>query len=127
MNKKSNSFRAQLLALGQPAGDKLVRYQEETEAMLEQMQKGLRREKWGMWAIWSSAVLFVTATLLIIGFRGRMPEVTVLAFGFLMLIYGGLEIVKHFVNRSRVEILTELKSLELQVLALQERLPPENK
>ena len=127
MNNKSDSFRAQLLALGQPAGDKYVRYQKETEVMLERMQQGLRREKWGMWLIWSCAVLFVTAVLLIIGFRGRMPEVTMLAFAFLMLIYGGLEIVKHFVNRSRVEILTELKSLELQLLALQERLPPGNK
>ena len=123
MTDKSNSFREQLLALGQPAGEKLVRYHEETEAMLERMQKGLRREKWGMWAIWSFAVLFMTITLLIVGYRGRMPEVTVLASAFMILIYGGLEIVKHFVNRSRVEILTELKSLELQVLTLQERLP----
>jgi hypothetical protein len=127
MNNKINSFRAQLLALGQPAGDKFVRYQEETEAMLERMQQGLRREKLGMWVIWSCAVLFITVTLLIIGYRGRMPEVTVLASAFLLLIYGGLEIIKHFVNRSRVEILTELKSLELQVLALQERMPPGNK
>ena len=91
--------------------------------MLERMQRGLRREKWGMWGIWGFAVLFVTATLLIIGFRGRTPELTVLATAFMILIYGGLEIVKHFVNRSRVEILTELKGLQLQVLELQERLP----
>ena len=122
MTNKSNPFREQLLALGQPAEDKLVRYHKETDAMLERMQKGLRREKWGMCAIWSFAVLFMTVTLLIVGYRGRMPEVTVLASAFMILIYGGLEIVKHFVNRSRVEILTELKSLELQVLNLEERL-----
>jgi hypothetical protein len=33
-----------------------------------------------------------------------------------LLISGGVEIVKHFINRSRVEVLKELKSLELQVL-----------
>ena len=122
MTKKSNPFRDQLLALGQPTGDKLVRYQKETEAMIERMQKGLRREKIGMWAIWGFAVLLITATLLIVGYRGRTPEVTMLATAFMILIYGGLEIVKHFINRSRVEILTEIKSLELHVLALEERL-----
>ena len=50
------------------------------------------------------------------------PDVTILAFAFVILISGGVEVVKHFINRSRVEILKELKSLELQVLALNERL-----
>src|SRR4051812_32156907 len=122
MTHESNSFRDQLLAHGQPGADKLARYQQETEAMLERLETGLRREKWGMWALWSFAILFITATLLLIGYRGHAPELTVLASAFLVVICGGLEIIKHFINRIRVEILKELKGLELQVHALQERL-----
>jgi hypothetical protein len=122
MTHEQDSFRERLLAQGQPASDKLVRYQQETEAMLERLQRGLRREKWGLWAIWSFAVLFITVALLLVGYRGRAPEITLLATAFVIFIYGGLEIVKHFINRSRVEILTELKSLELEVLTLQQKL-----
>jgi len=39
-----------------------------------------------------------------------------------ILLYGGIELVKHFINRSRVEVLKELKGLELHLLALEERL-----
>jgi hypothetical protein len=122
MTNEPNSFRDRLLAQSQPAADKLARYQQETEAMLERLETGLRREKWGMWAIWGFAVLFVTAALLLVGYRGHAPELTLLATDFMILIYGGLEIVKHFINRSRVEILKELKGLQLQVHALEEQL-----
>ena len=122
MNTEQNSFRDRLLAEGQPAADKLARYQQETEAMLERLDAGLRREKWGMWAIWTYAVLFITAMLLLVGYFGHAPELTMLATAFVILIYGALEIVKHFINRSRVEILKELKGLELQIHVLQERL-----
>ena len=91
--------------------------------MLEKLERRLRLEKWYSGAIWVFAVLFMTACLLIVGYRAVIaPDVTILAFAFVILISGGVEIVKHFINRSRVEVLKELKSLELQVLALEERL-----
>lgn len=39
-----------------------------------------------------------------------------------ILLYGAIEIVKHFINRSRVELLKELKQIELRLLELDERL-----
>jgi hypothetical protein len=122
MTKEQNPLREQLLAQGEPARDKLVQYQKETQAMLEQLERRLRIERWGVTALWIYAVLLMTAMLLGVGFWGHTPELSMLAGAFVFLIYGGIEIVKHFINRSRVEVLKELKSLELHVLALEERL-----
>jgi hypothetical protein len=123
MNKSKNPLREQLLALGEPTRSKLVRHQQETQVMLEKLERRLRLEKWYSGVFWIYAVLFMTACLLIVGYRAAIaPDIAMLAFAFVILICGGIEIVKHFINRSRVEVLKELKSLELHVLALEERL-----
>jgi hypothetical protein len=122
MNSKQN-LRDRLLAQGEPPREKLVRYQQETQTMLAELDRRLTLEKWYMIGAWMFAVLFTTVCLLVIGFWGRVsPEVPVLALCFVLLISGGVEVVKHFVNRSRVELLKELKGLELQVRHLDERL-----
>jgi hypothetical protein len=121
MPNQPELLREQLLARGEPSREKLTRYREETEAMLNQLDRRLRLEKWGAGAMWIFAVLFMTGALLIAGFWGRTsPELWIVAFGFVLLVSGGVEVVKHFINRSRVEILKELKGLELQVLELKE-------
>lgn len=127
MPEKPNVLRDQLLAQSEPSRDKLTRYQQETEAMLKELDKRLRWEKWGVAAIWLYAVAFMTICLFIVGYRveaGKTPpETVVLSMGFFLVIYGAIELIKHFINLSRVEILKELKSLETQVLELRERLP----
>ena len=122
MTNSHDSLRDQLLAQGEPAREKIVRYQQEIQTMLEQNERRLRIEKWGMIALWLFAVAFMTVCLVLVGYLGKAPELTLLAFAFLLLLCGGIEIVKHFINRSRVEVLKELKGLELQVHALEERL-----
>jgi hypothetical protein len=123
MTEQRTMLRDQLLAHGEPSREKLIRHQQETQAMLEKLERRLRLEKWYSGAIWLYAVLFMTGSLLLVGFRGVIsPDVSMLAFAFMILICGGIEIVKHFINRSRVEVLKELKGLELQVLELSERL-----
>lgn len=37
-------------------------------------------------------------------------------------LFGGIELLKHFINRSRVEQLKELKRVELEILELRELL-----
>jgi hypothetical protein len=121
MPSKPELLREQLLARGEPSREKLTRYREETQAMLNQLERRLKLEKWGAGAMWMFAVLFMTGALLIVGFWGRTsPELWILAFAFLLLVSGAVEVVKHFINRSRVEVLKELKGLELQVLELKE-------
>ena len=91
--------------------------------MLEKLDRRLRLQKWYAGGIWIYAVLFMTAYLLFVGIWGVVsPQLTVMAVGFMLLISAGIEIVKYFINRSRVEVLKELKGLELQVMALKERL-----
>jgi hypothetical protein len=121
MNTKQ-ILRDQLLAQSEPPREKLVRHQQEIQAMLERNERRLRMEKWYSGGIWMYAVLFMTGSLLLVGYRGFVaPDVTILAFAFMILICGGVEVVKHFINRSRVELLKELKGLELQIHALEER------
>jgi hypothetical protein len=122
MTEKTNPLREKLLAQGAPSRDKLVRYQRETHAMLEKNERVLRLQKWYAGSIWIFAVAFVTVSLLAIGYLGHTPEITLIATAFVVLIGGGVELIKHFINRSRVEVLKELKGLELQILSLQERL-----
>ena len=122
MTGPHNFLRDQLLAQGEPARENFVRYQQETQVMLEQNERRLRMEKWGMIALWLFAVAFMTVCLVLVGYLGKTPEMTLLAFAFLLLLCGGIEIVKHFINRSRVELLKELKGLELHVLSLEQRL-----
>ena len=123
MSEKQKPLRDKLLAQGEPTRSKLVRYQQEIEAMLEKNERRLRLEKWYSGAIWIYAVLFMTGCLVFVGYRAAIaPDVTILALAFVILIAGGVEIIKHFINRSRVEVLKELKGVQLQMLAIQERL-----
>jgi hypothetical protein len=118
-------LRERMLAHVEPARqtEKYVQYEQEIQAMLVRNERRLRLEKWYAGGIWMFGVLFITACLLIVGYRGLVePAVTTLALAFVILISGGIELVKHFINRSRVEVLKELKGLELHVLALEERL-----
>ena len=41
-------------------------------------------------------------------------------FACFFLIWGAVEMLKHFINRSRVELLKEIKQVQLQVLELHE-------
>lgn len=126
MPDKPHDLREQLLAQGEPSRDKLTRYQQETQAMFQNLDRRLRWEKWGTIATWLYAVAFMTICLFIVGYRveaGKTPpETVVLSMAFFLVIYGAIELIKHFINRSRVEILKELKGLEAQVLELQQRL-----
>ena len=91
--------------------------------MFNQLEVGLSREKWGTSLLWIYATLFTTAALLITGYRNpNRPEVMILAFAFTLLIVGAAELIKHFINRSRVEVLKELKNLEVQMLELRAQL-----
>jgi hypothetical protein len=124
MSNSNNPLRDKLLAQGEPARktERYVRHEQETQVMIEKLERRLRMEKWGVTALWIYAVLLMTAMLLGVGFWGHAPEVSMLAGAFVILLYGGIELVKHFINRSRVEVLKELKGLELHLLALEERL-----
>lgn len=119
MEKDSGNIRDRLLSqLPQPPN--AVAYREEVASALEKNQKRLRFERWNMVTTWLTAVGFFTGCVLkganwLDTTRGHFMEFVVL----LLLITGAVEIMKHAVNRSRVEMLKEIKQVQLQVLELQ--------
>lgn len=125
MEPNDKEFRRNLLEQMVPEPGRLERYRQEMTKMLDNNERGLRLEKRITIVLWLFGVAMMTAFLLMSGFYHPTPERTwmvMLALYAVILFYGGLEIIKHFINRSRVEVLKELKQLELHVLELDERL-----
>jgi purine-cytosine permease-like protein len=123
MEKKPEPLRERLLAQFEPEGGKLAIYRKEVQAMLEKNERTLRRQKWYAGVIWVFVVAVGTCFLFLGGQRGDTPVgawLGILACFFL--IGPAVEIVKYFINRSRVEVLKELKGLELQLLEIKEYL-----
>lgn len=125
MEPNEQEFRRNLLGQLVPEPGRLERYRQEMTKMLEENERGLRFERRVVTVLWLYGVTIFTAYLLVSGFYHPTPErvwlVCLISIGSI-LFYGAIELVKHFINRSRVEILKELKQLELRMVELDERL-----
>lgn len=125
METNDQEFRRELLGQMSPEPDRLQHYRQEMKKMLDDNERGLRRERRWTTVLWLYAVALMTVFLLVSGLYHPTPERSWMAsltgMG-VVLFYGGLELLKHFINRSRVEVLKEMKQLELRVLELDERL-----
>jgi hypothetical protein len=119
MEKQNENLRDRLLArLPQP--ENLRAYRDEVASALARNEEAFRREKWGVGALWIFAVGLSTVFLWLGAHRLDTPKGP--WFGILacfVLLYPLAEVLKHFINRSRVEILKEVKQVQLQVLELQ--------
>jgi hypothetical protein len=91
--------------------------------MLDQNEITLRRQKWYSGAIWIYVVALTTTFLVLGGMRADTPVGLFLGiFACLLLIAAAVELLKYFINRSRVELLKEMKGLEVQLLEIKEQL-----
>jgi hypothetical protein len=119
MEKGSDGLRERLLArLPQP--ENVAAYREETESLLAKHKKALSMEKWSGYIL--TLCVYALAMLILNGWAARhgtevatMFEVTASVL-FLVVIYMGLETVIH---RYQVELLKEVKQVQLQMLELQ--------
>lgn len=94
--------------------------------MLAQNEKILNRQKWYAGGTWTFVVLMGTLFLYLGGNRADTPIGIWLGIvAIFFLIFPAVELLKYFINRNRVEILKEIKGLELRVLELQEQLRAE--
>jgi hypothetical protein len=114
-----DSIRDRILSrLPEPAN--AAAYRDEMASTLAKNEQRLRLEGGYSAAImWVLAVGFITACVMkgarwLDTARGHFMEFLVV----LLLIGGAVEILKHAANRSRVELLKEVKQLQLQVLEL---------
>jgi hypothetical protein len=123
MTHNPEPLRERLLAQFEPDRAKLASYHKEVQAMLDKNERTLRLQKWYAGGIWMFLVALGTIFLVLGGQRGDTPVGAWLGiFACFLLIGGAVEMVKYFINRSRVEVLKELKGLELQVLEIKEQL-----
>ena len=105
-----------LLRLPQP--ERADEYRNEVSALIEKNEKKLRREGRYSAGIWIYVALLGTVLLYLSqGKPDKAAEVG--PFVLFFLIGGAVELLKHFINRNRVELLKEIKQVQLQVLELQ--------
>jgi hypothetical protein len=121
MEPNDQNVRDRLLSrLPQP--ENLADYRREVDLLLQNNQKRLDREKWYSSAVWIFVVLLGTALLVGAGRFIDTPKAPVAiylgVFACFFLIAAAVELLKHFINRSRVELLKEIKQVQLLVLEL---------
>ena len=123
MNNQPEALRERLLAQLEPDQVKTTLYRKEIQAMLEKNERTLQIQKWYAGSIWIFVVLLSTCFMILAGIYNEKPYGIWLGLlGCFFASVFSIEIVKYFVNRSRVEVLKELKSLELQLMEIKEQL-----
>ena len=119
MERRDDGIRDRLLShLPQPAN--LADYRQEVASMLEKKEQALRRERKVLIELW---VFVVALSVLFLWLGGKHMEtvkgpyfVSLACFWFL---FGMVYFVAHSINRSKVDILKEVKQVQVQVLELQ--------
>jgi hypothetical protein len=118
MDPKNENIRERLLShLPQPAN--LAAYRQEVASLLEKKEKAIRQERWVVVALW----IFVVALSIAFLFLGEQQLDTPKGpwFGSLAcfwFLFGMVFLVKHFFNRTSVDLLKEVKQVQVQVLEL---------
>jgi hypothetical protein len=127
MEKQNDSMRERLLArLPQP--ENLVAYREETVALLAKHEKALFWEKWtaGTFVLLGEA-LYMFAISPLVPLReqnllGANEKIFLSICAGLLFFIGLIYALGYQVGRSKVDMLKELKQIQLQILELQSSL-----
>lgn len=121
MDKESDELRDRLLGQVARPGD-LASYRQRVSATVEANTARIRRERTLTTLFWIFCAASATAWLWFSADSAHLPRGPFLACVFFT--WGGVEVVKHYINASRVDLLKELKELQLQVFELQNSLAP---
>lgn len=100
-------------------------YQKDLHAMLERQEKLLRREKWGSMFVWFFVVAMAVAFPMAAAYGKELSPKIYFALGVSLtfyLVWGAVELLKYFISRSKLELLKEIKGVELRLAAMEERL-----
>jgi hypothetical protein len=116
MDKESNELRDRLLGQTPRPGD-LASYRQRVTAMVQSNAERIRRERLLATLFWIFCAASATAWLWFSADSARLPRGPFLACVFFT--WGGVEIVKHYINALRIDLLKEIKELQLQVFELQ--------
>ena len=116
MNEKRNTLRDALFAQLPQPGD-LAAYRNRVSSMIDENQKRIRRERIWVTVFWIFCAASATAYLWFGTDGSQFPRAPFLACIFFL--WGGFEMLKHHIHSSRIDLLKEIKQLQLQVLELQ--------
>jgi hypothetical protein len=116
---ESNESISELLLSRLPQPANLAAYQKEVTALLAENEKKLRRSKWTVVRVWIFVVLVSAPFLWMAGTHFNTAEGTwFLGLVGLWVLLGAIEIAKYEHKQGRVELLKELKLVQLQILQL---------
>ena len=117
--ERSESIGELLLSrLPRPAN--LATYQEEVKSLFEKNEKTLRQHKWTVRRVWIFVIAVSIPCLWVAGAHFNTPQGNwFLSTVYFWVLFGAIEIAKYEHNQARVELLKELKQIQLQVLKVQ--------
>jgi hypothetical protein len=120
----ADRLRERLLDQWEPRQSSYLTYRKEIETMLENQEKQLRRERRWTTVMWLYIVALTTilmtgsGVLMIHKIEGTWMAVTAVAW----FVFGAVFLFIHLINKSRFEVIKEIKGVELRLAALEERL-----
>jgi hypothetical protein len=102
--------------LANPA--EVAKYRDKVQQMLAEDEKRLKREAVATKLFWIFCAVSATAWLWFSADSAHLPRGPFLAC--LFFIWGGVEVVKQCIRSFRIDVLKEVKQLQLQVFELQQ-------
>jgi len=122
MENRDSTFREMLLSrLPQP--ENLAAYKEEVTSLLAKNAETLRQNKWTVRRVWIFVILVSIPCLIMAGGNYITPAGNwFMGAVYFWVLFGSIEIAKYAHNQARVELLKELKQVQLQVLELRGQL-----
>ena len=99
-------------------------YRRKVEAMIQQKERWLRRGSWAAGAAYAVALL-VAIVLMVAGgvwFEGKPKQLWLGVNACFYLVLASVWAFSYMLARHRVEVLKELKGIELRVIEIQQRL-----
>ncbi|MGA2261331.1 MAG: hypothetical protein ABSH28_07840 [Acidobacteriota bacterium] len=117
--RNDDNLRDQLLNKYLPPPGKLDSYRKEVNAMLEREEKALRSQKIMVVALWLLVVGMATVFMVVGGYRSNtLSGIWLGISACFWFLFGMVFLFQYHMNRSRLELLKEIKQIQLQVLEL---------
>lgn len=118
MENREEKIRDVLLSrLPQPAN--LVSYREEVASLLAKNEKDLRGKRWTVVRVWVFVTVVSIPFLWMAGKQfGTANGIWFLGLACFWVLFGAIEVTKYVAHQRWVELLKEIKQVQLQVLEL---------
>ena len=117
-------LRDRLLGQWEPSRPSYLTYRKEVETMLANQEKALLREKRFTVVMWFFTILLTTGLLTGSGLlmQHKIEGTFVAVSAVFWFLFGSVFLFVHQINKSRFEVIKEIKGVELRLAALEERL-----